>query len=295
MLSSDAKRIRVLMVDDDEDDFILTRCLFEEFRDNRYALEWTASASDALGHMAQREYDVYLVDFRLGAENGLDLVRAGIADGCQAPMILLTGQSEKEVDLDAMEAGAADYLVKGRFDAQLLERSIRYSIQQARSLRRVQSSEMKFRSVVQSASDAIFLVDGEGRVSLWNDAARQIFGYTEAEMDGNSATVLMGEEHARTANAMGVREMIENILAPRSGKAIYASGRRKDGSELPLRCRDPFGDPTAKFTTPRSSATLPNALRRARRSKKARNATGIFLKTPTTRSTFTTLAATSSR
>ncbi|MBK8812476.1 MAG: EAL domain-containing protein [Acidobacteria bacterium] len=234
MVSSDAKKIRVLMVDDDEDDFILTRCLFEEFRDNRYALEWTASASEALSHMAQREYDVYLVDFRLGAENGLDLVRAGIAGGCQAPMILLTGQSEKEVDLEAMEAGAADYLVKGRFDAQLLERTIRYSIQQARSLRRVQSSEMKFRSVVQSASDAIFLVNGEGRVSLWNDAAMQIFGYTEADMERNSVTVLMGEEHARMAADLGVREMIENVLAPNSGKAIYASGRRKDGSEFPL-------------------------------------------------------------
>ena len=79
--------------------------------------------------MLRNQHDVCLVDYRLGAETGIDLLRAALERGCQAPIILLTGQGEHEIDLEAMKAGAADYLVKGRLDAGLLERSIRYAIE----------------------------------------------------------------------------------------------------------------------------------------------------------------------
>ena len=129
--------IKVLLVDDDEDDYVLTRYLFEEFKDNRYELEWTSSYYTAQTAMNDGIYDLYLIDYRLGSQNGLNLIREAIADGCRAPMILLTGQGDKEIDLEAMKAGAADYLVKGAFDAQLLERSIRYSVRHARALDRL--------------------------------------------------------------------------------------------------------------------------------------------------------------
>lgn len=124
--------IKVLLVDDDEDDYTLTRYLFEEFKDNRYELVWTNSYSEAQSAIRDNAYDIYLIDYRLGAGDGLSLIRGGIAEGCRAPMILLTGQGDREIDLEAMKAGAADYLVKGEFQAPLLERAIRYSLQQAR-------------------------------------------------------------------------------------------------------------------------------------------------------------------
>src|SRR5207253_7495999 len=67
--------------------------------------------------------------------NGLELLRAAIAYGCQSPIILLTALGDNHVDSEAMKAGAADYLVKGQFDAPLLERSIRHSILRKRAER----------------------------------------------------------------------------------------------------------------------------------------------------------------
>src|SRR5437660_3190035 len=79
--------------------------------------------------MERNHHVVYLVDYRLGGRNGLDLLREARERGCRGPIILLTGQGEREVDLEAMKAGAADYLIKGQIDAAQLERSIRYAIE----------------------------------------------------------------------------------------------------------------------------------------------------------------------
>ena len=81
---------------------------------------------------ASGAYDVYLLDFRLGRHSGLDLLREVRRLGVSAPIILLTGQGQRELDHAAMQAGAADYLEKSRLDATLLERAIRYALQQKR-------------------------------------------------------------------------------------------------------------------------------------------------------------------
>jgi len=122
-----------LLVEDDEDDFILTRDLFSEFGSQRVQIDWMKTFSTGLEAMARNRHDVCLVDYRLGAQNGVELLRAALDRGCRAPVILLTGQGEHEIDLEAMKAGAADYLVKGRLDSRLLERSIRYAIERKRA------------------------------------------------------------------------------------------------------------------------------------------------------------------
>ena len=131
------KKIRVLLVEDDEDDYILTKYIFDEFKDTGYELDWTMSYDDALKDMIATAHDIYLVDYRLGANNGLDLLQKAISGGCHSPIILLTGQGDKEVDYLAMKAGAADYLVKGEFEAPLLVWAIRYSLRQAQSMERL--------------------------------------------------------------------------------------------------------------------------------------------------------------
>lgn len=228
------EKIKVLLIDDDEEDYFLTKYLFDEFKDKRYSLEWTDDGRRALEAMKNGEYDIYFVDYRMGDYNGLDILREAVAAGCAAPIVLMTGQGDEEVDNQAMEAGAADYLVKGEVEAPMLERLIRYSLRHARTLEKMQVSETKFRSVIQSASDAIFLVNQQGEVILWNSAAESIFGYSEQEILGKSASLLMGGKYLQKAERRGIPNTILNVLAPLSGKIMEAVGRRGDGDEFPL-------------------------------------------------------------
>lgn len=125
-------RIRVLLVEDDEDDYILTRYLLSSIGEGSFDLDWVKYYDVALEKLSEEDYDICLFDYWLGSHSGLELLKAVRAIGNTVPVILLTGQGDKEVDVEAMKAGAADYLVKGQIDALLLERSIRYSLEQKR-------------------------------------------------------------------------------------------------------------------------------------------------------------------
>ncbi|MCU0877260.1 MAG: response regulator [Pirellulaceae bacterium] len=125
-------QIRVLLVEDDEDDYLLTKDLFTELPPGTYQLDRVADYASALRTLDECEHDVYLVDYRLGERTGLELIREAIGRGCFAPMIMLTGQREREVDLLAMQVGAVDYLVKDRLDVAALDRAIRYALRNKR-------------------------------------------------------------------------------------------------------------------------------------------------------------------
>lgn len=139
--------LRILLVDDDEDDYLITQDLLEDISKNRYHLEWVSTYELATDKMARNEHDIFLVDYRLGKHSGLELLRWSMAEGCKAPVILLTGQGDHQVDLEAMEAGAADYLVKDKLDADLLERSIRYAVEGYRA----QEDRIKLESELRQA------------------------------------------------------------------------------------------------------------------------------------------------
>jgi signal transduction histidine kinase len=121
---------KVLLVEDDEDDYLLVRELFQELPPGSYALDRVATYDDAVEAVTKCHHDVYLVDYRLGAHTGIELVQHALAGGCRAPLIMLTGQHEREIDLLAMQAGAVDFLLKDGLDAAVLERSMRYALAQ---------------------------------------------------------------------------------------------------------------------------------------------------------------------
>ena len=124
--------VRVLMIEDDPDDYSLMRELLGDDPENKIVLEWVSDFDAGLDAITRGEHDAFLVDYRLGKDDGLKLLREGLRLGCKAPMILLTGQGDRDLALQALDAGASDYLVKGKIDAAVLERSIRYALQQKR-------------------------------------------------------------------------------------------------------------------------------------------------------------------
>lgn len=126
--------VRVLLVEDDEDDYVLTHATLAQGYGTRFRVDWVNSYSDGLERLMTGEYDVALVDHNLGSETGIELLRSAYARGCRVPMIILTGQDDRATDLNAMHAGAADYLVKGRVTGDMLERAIRYARERQRLL-----------------------------------------------------------------------------------------------------------------------------------------------------------------
>lgn len=212
---------RILLVEDDEDDYILTRSLLSETKVGLFDLKWAPTYESGLEHLGQEDPDVVLVDYLLGSKNGLDLVREAIALGCKAPIIVFTGQDSYEVDVEAMKVGAVDYLVKGQINAALLERTIRYAIEhkqaeealhkahdelemrvkertqelalvneelreeiieRKRAEEAVRESETKFRSLAETTSTAIFIVQ-DLKIFYANPAAKFITGYSPQELE----------------------------------------------------------------------------------------------------------------
>ncbi len=155
MKTDDKKKIRVLLVEDDEDDYILTKQMFSDIGDN-YEIDWVRTFDAAMGHIAPDCHDICLLDYRLGEYNGLDVLAKLRERGYTCPMILLTGQNDREIDEMALNAGASDYLVKGQLNASVLERAIRYAIQhkQLENERIQHFSEQEARIQAESANRA---------------------------------------------------------------------------------------------------------------------------------------------
>jgi len=120
--------VKVLLVDDDEDEFVITRELLSEIPAAKFDLRWAASVEAGLAAMAENRPDVCIVDHRMGAHSGLDFMRRAIERGFEVPMVMMTGHGDHEVDLEAMRLGAAGYLVKGQVQPALLERTLRYAM-----------------------------------------------------------------------------------------------------------------------------------------------------------------------
>lgn len=120
---------QVLLIDDDEDDYLIIRRLFDKLPQSLFQLEWVSEVDKARELIEQNRHDIYLVDYRLGSSTGLELLKdIGLPERKQ-PFIILTGAGDKTIETKAMKAGVADYLVKGKFDAELLSRVLQYSIQ----------------------------------------------------------------------------------------------------------------------------------------------------------------------
>jgi signal transduction histidine kinase len=121
-------QVKVLLVDDDEDDAVLIRDWLADIETAAFEVDWVQTYQAAVEAIASGQHDVYLVDYHLGERTGLEVVQKVMECEGKAPVIMLTGAGNRRVDEEAMQAGAADYLVKTQLNVDLLERSIRYAL-----------------------------------------------------------------------------------------------------------------------------------------------------------------------
>ncbi|MEO1806112.1 MAG: ATP-binding protein [Bacteroidota bacterium] len=153
--STRVEAIAILLIDDDEDDYLITRDLVEDINHQNYTLDWVSGYEQAKEWLKRDMHQVYLVDYRLGRQTGLDLLFYAQQHGVETPIILLTGQGDFEVDQLAMTSGASDYLIKKDLTADRLERAIRYSIQQASNLKKIRHLNQDLEKRVDARTEAL--------------------------------------------------------------------------------------------------------------------------------------------
>jgi two-component system cell cycle sensor histidine kinase/response regulator CckA len=181
------KVTRVLLVDDEEDEFVLARDLLRRVGADRFSLEWARTFDAGLDLLSVNVADVCLVDYRLGAETGLDFIRKAQSMSA-VPLILMTGRGDRTIDADAIAAGAADYLDKAELTPALLERSIRYAIERATTLGHLRKSEELHRSIIASTPEGLLVLSADGRILAANPAAGRILQIVPAALIGRFAS-----------------------------------------------------------------------------------------------------------
>ena len=150
------ERTRVLLVEDDEEDYIITCDLLDAHPRAQFDVDWCSSFETALVTIAEARHDVYLIDYRLGKHNGIELVKEAFGENAHAPVLLLTGLSAYEIDLEATAAGVADFLVKGEMEPLELERAIRYAISHQRAVEELRLSQERYALAVRAVNDGIW-------------------------------------------------------------------------------------------------------------------------------------------
>src|ERR1017187_3352420 len=112
---NESKIIKVLLIDDDEDEYIFIKHLLGKSLESRYLIDWESSYSSGIKQIQKGKHDIIFLDYFLGEKNGLDLLREVNDFGNKKPIILLTGTGQKDstLGLTAIREGAEDYLTKG--------------------------------------------------------------------------------------------------------------------------------------------------------------------------------------
>ena len=182
--------VRILLVDDDEDDYVITRNLISEIGGRRYQLEWVDNYDAALAAVLRREHDICLLDYRLGSRTGLELLQESKSLNDRLPMILLTGQGDHEIDIEAMKAGSADYLIKGQLDSDKLDRAIRYAIQGQYAKEHLRRERDLIGRIMETSPVGIVVADQLGKITFANSQAEKILGLTKNAILQRSCSVL---------------------------------------------------------------------------------------------------------
>lgn len=179
-------KLKILIVDDDEDDFIITSDYISRAPGITAQLDWCSKHDEALQHMINKDYDLYFVDYRLGAKSGIDLLKTALNNNCEEPIILLTGKGSYNIDKEATDLGATDYLVKPELTVEKIERCIRYAIGRTTVLKALKANERKYRSIFERSKDIIFIADEELHFTELNDAIEVMLGYDKDECLGKT-------------------------------------------------------------------------------------------------------------
>ncbi len=204
---------RILIIEDDQDDFLIIQASINDIPDKRFRIDWCYDYADALQRISKAAYDIYFVDYLLGARTGLELLYDAKSMGCDEPLILLTGIGNRDVDIQAMTSGAVDFLVKSEINTEKLERCIRYALDRSAYLKALKSNERKFRRMFERSKDSVFLTGEDFVFRDVNSATCGLFKYSKEEILRLSLFHLFARREAaqQLRDKLAVAEEVEDL------------------------------------------------------------------------------------
>ena len=212
--------IRLLIVEDDEDDYFLLESSLKEISFAK-KITWAESYSKAIELIKSETFDIILVDYRLGAHNGIELVEFVNGYSPYTPTILLTGLKETTIDQQALKYGVYDYLVKDQYTTESLSRSIRYAIEKSKVVKSLKESENKFKNLFENAVEYVFLIDSKCLIIDANKAALKFFNYTEKNnIIGENIADYLSPKISETDKYLNLTIEVE-LTVPQLGKKCF--------------------------------------------------------------------------
>ncbi|MFZ2147746.1 MAG: ATP-binding protein [Sedimentisphaerales bacterium] len=221
------RKVNILLVDDDPQDRRLVEVTLARTNPHtQYNVETAGTLSEGTRRLSNGSYDVLLLDLNLPDSSGIDTIQQAQDTNSDASIIVLTGLDDEEMGLEAIRRGAEDYLIKGKALEHILVRTIRYSLERKRVRQRLTETENRFRSVVQTAGSAIFLLSPEYRILEWNEQAEHLYGRQRQEVLNKDYLRLFVPEEIRDRVAADMKK----VLSGKTIKSLENSIHIRDGS-----------------------------------------------------------------
>lgn len=174
--------LNILVIEDSHSQYTMLRDFFSAIWRQDFSIDWAPTHAKGREKLLTDAYDIALIDYQLDFDmSGIDLIREGVKAGIRAPMILLTGRGNRNIDLEAMEAGAVDYLDKTELRSTILERSVRYALERSRTLAQLRDSEARLRRVLGTVPAGIFIAK-DGRLVYANETMSNLTQYPLEEL-----------------------------------------------------------------------------------------------------------------
>jgi PAS domain S-box-containing protein len=236
----EASPYRILIVEDNPDIVIGLQDLLQH---DGYHVTVATCCATAFAQIREQRFNAILLDLALPDGHGADVLKEMQRLDASVPVIILTAHIAQNIaqerTVGSQIEGAFAYITKP-YNREELRQTLRRAIgtkELVVKMRRVEhllnESEDRFRSLVESASDAIVLADGRGTIVSWNRAASVLFGYSQEEAVGRPLTILMPARY-RQAHERGLARMEATGQSRVIGSIIELHGLRNDGTEFPI-------------------------------------------------------------
>jgi sigma-B regulation protein RsbU (phosphoserine phosphatase) len=228
--------LRVLLIEDSDFDATL---LIRMLGKGGYKLQHErVETAEQLQNALQRDWDLVIADYNLPQFSAPDALEIVKKTGRDIPFIIVSGAIGETTAVAAMKAGAHDYLMKGNLarllpviDRELREAQNREGKRQTKEA--LQESELRYRLLWETATDAVLLFDQTGKIEFANPAVEEVFNYKPAELVGQEVFTLQPASQHWSPDG-GLRRYLSSAAPGRHWRARETLGLKKDGTEFPV-------------------------------------------------------------